>query len=458
NGVVIDFEGFYPSDRTLTAHEIETNRQAFVSWLTDLKTVLHPRGISLSVCLPPALYQGQYFDYYGISQAADEIILMEHDYSDNSSPSEDSPINLIRSDIQKLTLDYQVPGDKIILQLSLANTQYKKYTIGSENYFFKAAQPSLTTIRNTINSINAGGESAGTIVKHIYNAATATCELVFDRTENVTAGGTTYSGTLVTNDIFYLDEKSIAARINLVNELNLRGLSLWKLGYNNYYDNSNTLVKNTYAWDLLTFKAPPALWGYSGETSNDASLSELQLSGAMVPGFTPVVTEYNVVLPYGTTEIPTIIAYQNHSQASDPVIVNPKNLPGTSTIQVKAPDGSTCEYKVNFSVASPTQDECFIATAAFGSKFEPAVVLLRHFRDHFLLSNRAGRAFVRFYYRTSPPIAAFIAGSEVLKAMVRILLIPLILVAYMLFHPLLLIAFIIAVFMLVPLRRQLQFK
>ncbi|MEN6463036.1 MAG: chitobiase/beta-hexosaminidase C-terminal domain-containing protein [Syntrophomonas sp.] len=80
-------------------------------------------------------------------------------------------------------------------------------------------------------------------------------------------------------------------------------------------------------------------------------------------------------------------------------------------------------------------DECFIATAAFGSKFQPAVVLLRHFRDQYLLTNTLGTAFVDFYYKHSPPIAAFIANSEPLKALVRILLLPLIALAYSIMHP-----------------------
>ena len=80
-------------------------------------------------------------------------------------------------------------------------------------------------------------------------------------------------------------------------------------------------------------------------------------------------------------------------------------------------------------------DECFIATAAFGSKFEPAVVLLRHFRDDYLLNNRLGRAFVKFYYHNSPPIAAYIAKNGTLKVFVTILLIPFITLVYLIYHP-----------------------
>jgi hypothetical protein len=68
---------------------------------------------------------------------------------------------------------------------------------------------------------------------------------------------------------------------------------------------------------------------------------------------------------------------------------------------------------------------CFIATAAYGSPDAGDVLIFRQFRDKHLLTNPAGRLFVRAYYRFSPPMADFIARHESLRTAVRYGLSPL---------------------------------
>ena len=78
---------------------------------------------------------------------------------------------------------------------------------------------------------------------------------------------------------------------------------------------------------------------------------------------------------------------------------------------------------------------CFIATAAYGSPMMEHVKVLREFRDRFLLTNTAGKAFVRLYYTWSPPVANFIAEHNSLRAIVGWSLMPLVGISWMAIYP-----------------------
>jgi hypothetical protein len=72
---------------------------------------------------------------------------------------------------------------------------------------------------------------------------------------------------------------------------------------------------------------------------------------------------------------------------------------------------------------------CFIATAAYGTPVANEISVLSDFRDRYLLTNRVGTAFVRTYYRLSPPLARFMAKHEPLRTAVRAVLTPIVAIA-----------------------------
>lgn len=81
------------------------------------------------------------------------------------------------------------------------------------------------------------------------------------------------------------------------------------------------------------------------------------------------------------------------------------------------------------SSSNPGAQTCFIATAAYGTSWEPNVLTLRTFRERYLLPNAAGRWFVTAYYQTSPPIADYVHERPWARGVTRIALTPIVAIA-----------------------------
>ncbi|MEO8552861.1 MAG: CFI-box-CTERM domain-containing protein [Kofleriaceae bacterium] len=71
-------------------------------------------------------------------------------------------------------------------------------------------------------------------------------------------------------------------------------------------------------------------------------------------------------------------------------------------------------------------DACFVATAAYGSVMANDVELLRHFRDSFLQTTALGELGVEAYYTFGPAVAGVVGESDLLRALARDLLAPIV--------------------------------
>jgi hypothetical protein len=88
-----------------------------------------------------------------------------------------------------------------------------------------------------------------------------------------------------------------------------------------------------------------------GAASSVATLSDLKVNGTTVTGFLPATLVYNIVLPYGTTVVPTVTATTTDVNATK-VITPAAALPGATTVITTAQDGTThLTYTLNFTIA-----------------------------------------------------------------------------------------------------------
>ncbi len=116
------------------------------------------------------------------------------------------------------------------------------------------------------------------------------------------------------------------------------------------FGGGNGTTQSIYVDNLYFWKAEAA-------TGTDATISDLQVDGSPVAGFTPNSELYSLALPGGTTVVPQITLATTTDPAASRVITQASGIPGDATVLVTSEDGTTTKtYTVSFYIGAPTTD------------------------------------------------------------------------------------------------------
>jgi len=201
-GLDIDFEYIYPEDR-----------QNYVDFISRVVNRLHPLGYSVSVALAPKtsadqkglLYEAH--DYPAIGAIADRVILMTYEWGYLRGPAQAvAPINKVRQ-----VLDYAtsvIPSEKILM--------------GMPNYGYDWTLPFVK------------GSSARPLTNYgaVLLAAKVGANIRYDNISQAPFFNY-YDSDGSRHEVWFDDARSIEARLKLVENYDLAGVSYWTT--NNFF-------------------------------------------------------------------------------------------------------------------------------------------------------------------------------------------------------------------------------
>ena len=165
--------------------------------------------------------------------------------------------------------------------------------------------------------------------------------------------------------------------------------------------------------------------GYTLTGLTNGQLYMVQVSAVFQAKYYLAVTAYDVNGQSGG--VPGSSHESAYSSPEEALPVGPVSESGLSNVMTGIPQ------MINPYPNLPNNG-CFIATAAYGSPNNRAVMVLREFRDRYLVTNAPGRAFVRWYYANSPAAARLINDHPALRPITRIVLAPAVAIALLLTH------------------------
>ncbi|HEX3471370.1 MAG TPA: CFI-box-CTERM domain-containing protein [Silvibacterium sp.] len=181
------------------------------------------------------------------------------------------------------------------------------------------------------------------------------------------------------------------------------------------------------AWVMITEEWPKIQADIDNGTLSPIGLIELKSTDPTMMGKNHQVLAYGYKL--NGTDLDIHVYDPNHPDDNTVKlslsIADPQH---TTAVTYSTGETILCFFRTLYSFVSPPppppppKTGCFIATAVYGTD-AIEVSTLRAFRDRNLLTNWGGRAFVAFYETVSPPLAAMITRSRMLRRMAQSLVV-----------------------------------
>lgn len=190
DGVVIDLEGLIPA----------SYREPFVELLRTVKSALGD-GIALSVAVPPSEYYDGY-DYKGIGELTDRVILMAYDFTHAASGLPSAPLTLVGDSVRDI-LEH-VPAEKLVLGISKQANQWTTKPDGTVEFF---PSPAIAAVESRIADPATQSDMP---LPYFLNRLTFT----------------DYRGSHL---LWYENSQSIEEKLRLARDLGLRGAALWQI-------------------------------------------------------------------------------------------------------------------------------------------------------------------------------------------------------------------------------------
>lgn len=269
DGVVIDFEGLQNKD--IKGNTVLINGKPISSWfdqfLKELKVQLKAINKTLYVAVNPLLnYSG--YNYKTIAAEADKMLIMAHDYE---------PVTKLNKSQVMQYAGYNslspIDGLAPIKKIKLVMEDVKKY-VDKTNLSKVSLQLNFDAAqwRYSAPSAEVWNKAPGTTMS-IEERNTPTYQMIYQRIQNTDLKATnmsySYNNELQSpvfqyyntadkayNIAIYENSRSIKAKMELVKEYGLGGISLWSLGNVPDYTDQKSKSYGLDVWDSIIGSLP----------------------------------------------------------------------------------------------------------------------------------------------------------------------------------------------------------